>query len=138
MSRIETVIAVMLPILVMSATAFAEEQNWKFVQSVGGISVGFPALASDGWSLPIDCDISGLKKVTVKPTVLNSGIACKSVAANVEGHNIYLTVNTSIAGSGRNAQCPPASLGHIPKGEYTVYYRGEGEQPVRLTTVSFK
>lgn len=114
-------------LLLLPLTAHADEQNWQFVQSVGGLSVGVPTHGAEGWILPIQADVSGLKKITIQPTVINSGIVCEKVKAEVEESNIYLTLVTGIPGLfSKNAQCPSASLPpSTAPGKYTVYYRSQ-------------
>jgi len=163
MSKYATIATLCL--LLMPLIACAEEQNWQFVQSVGGLSVGIPYLDeySNSWFLPIQCNVSGTQKITVEPKALYSGIICKDVEAEIDGNSVYITLVTKPAGlfSG-NASCPPAFLGHsshadgsssISAGKYVVYYRGvhedEGsifrifsrtryETPVKLGAVSIE
>ena len=79
-----------------------------------------------------------LQAITVKPTTLNSGLACRNTVAKVEGHSIYLTIITSVAGEGLSAICPAAVLGTLPDGNYIVYYRGSEAQAVKLGEVSIR
>ena len=120
----------------MSLPAFAQQQGWGFVQSVGGIRLEAPTRATGVWVLPLVVNVSGLTATTLRPTVLNSGLACEATAAVVEGTNIYISVVTGIAGPGKSAVCPAAQLGTLAPGQYAVFYRGVNEKPVHLGRVA--
>jgi hypothetical protein len=113
----------------------AEPQSWSFVESVGGIAVDPPIRSDHTWVLPVRSDVSGLRTITIKPTKVNSGIACQSIRAEIEGGSIYITVLTTVAGSRYNAECPSASLGQVASGRYRVFYRGPNEKPVQIGEV---
>ena len=116
-------------ILLLSVAACSDTiggiASWKFVQSVGGLSIGDPVRDALGWTLPVRANVSGLTKVTVQPTSLNSGIACLETRAMVEGSTIFISIVTGAAGVGRVARCPPAVLGQLAPGRYSVVYRGK-------------
>ncbi len=120
----------------LSSPAWAGAENWKFVQSVGGMALGKPALDRPGWVLPVGINVSGLDTVSVKPTVMNSALVCERVEAAIERRNIYLTVVSGLARAGAGPRCPPAELGRIDGGPYSVFYRGPGEAPVPLGEIS--
>ena len=122
-------------IVLVACAALDEPRNWTFVQSVGGISIGDPTQGNDEWLLPVRADVSGLREISTKPTVMLSGVACRAVEAKVEGTSIFIVVTTTIAGEGRTAQCPPAALGHPRAGMYAVIYRGPDETPTHLRDV---
>ncbi len=124
-----------MALFLVGCAAVSEPRNWSFVQSVGGIEVESPIQVQGAWVLPVRGDVSGLQAITVKPAGLNSGIACYT-QATVEGASIFITVSTSVAGGDRVARCPPANLGSLPPGLYTVLYRGPNEAPVELRVVS--
>jgi hypothetical protein len=122
--------------LLVSLPAWAGAENWKFVQSVGGMALGKPVLDRPGWILPVRIDVSGLDTVSVKPTVMNSALVCERVAVAIEQRNIYLTVVSGLARAGASPRCPPAELGRIDGGQYSVFYRSPGEAPVPLGDLS--
>jgi len=128
-----TVIATAL--MLMSVDALADRASWKFLQSVGGLTIGEPQRESGGWVLPVHADVSGLNKASVQPTTLNSGIACLETRASVEGSIVALSIVTGLAGSGRVARCPAANLGHLAPGRYSVVYRGVGEAQVSVGSI---
>ena len=126
-------VAIVAAVLAAAHTlALADTANWNFIQSVGGLSLKQPAKTPAGWLLPVQADVSGLNKVTVQPTLLNSGVACANTRANVEGSVIILSVITSVAGGGSSSQCPPAKLGSIAPGTYAVRYRGGDKSDIAL------
>ena len=116
--------------------ALADPASWKFLQSVGGLTIAEPQRVSGGWVLPVQADVSGLTRASARPTTLNSGIACLETRASVEGSTIALSIVTGLAGSGRNAQCPAANLGQLTPGRYSVIYRGVAEPDVRIGSIA--
>ena len=114
-------------LVLIPLTAFAgvlpERQTWAYMQSLGGISIGDPYREEGMWSLPISCDVSGSKKITVKPTLLNSALATAETEAAVEGNAIYVTIVTSMMSHNKGSLCKPAALGGLPNGDYSVFYR---------------
>jgi hypothetical protein len=122
--------------LLSACSFFAEPQTWHFVQSVGGLSIGTPFQNESGWVLPVHVDVSGSQAITVKPTAVNSGVACRRTKVKIEGNSIYLTIITSVAGEGSSALCPSASLGKLTVGKYAVFYRGPNEQAIKFGEVS--
>jgi hypothetical protein len=123
-------------LLAASSSIAAESRSWSFVQSIGGIAVGQPTKVAKRWLLPVRADVSGLQKITLKPTALNSGLSCNSVNASVEGQVISIAISTSIAGSGLNSLCPSAQLGQLKPGTYAVVYRGPDGQTTQLRNVA--
>jgi hypothetical protein len=120
-------------LLALSSPAHAEKRDWTFVESVGGLSVGTPYHTAEGVMLPVRAAVSGIKTFTVKPTVMNSSVGCEKVIAVVEGHKIYLTVETSFGG---NSRCPAAKLGAVEAGKYAVLYREPDGHTVPLDKVT--
>ena len=74
--RLSILVSVVVTLLASySCNMFAEPQSWSFVESVGGIAVDPPVRADHTWVLPVRSDVSGLKSITTKPTIINSGMA---------------------------------------------------------------
>lgn len=115
--------------------AFAAPQSWAFVVSVGGITVGDPVRADGVWTLPVQADVSGLMSFTSKPTTLHSALVCSSVVAKIVDGGIYLTINTDLPGTAKNARCPAVRLGVVKSGTYSVLYKGPHDAPVLLRFV---
>ena len=119
------------------AKSYANEQDWDFVQSVGGMRIGEPKLTSLEWTLPVELDVTGLQTITTKPTALHSGIVCEGIRAEFHDRDIYLYLFTGIPWVGaKNGQCPAISLGHPSPGKYGVYYNGLNKGPVKLGDIS--
>ena len=110
------------------SSAARSTHDWEFVQSVGGISVGTPHRdAAGNVTLPINCDVSGTRAITVQPTTINSGLVCERPRVRVQGQSVYITICSSIPSERYpSARCPDADLGPLAPGTYCVYY---GEPP---------
>ncbi|MEJ2689577.1 MAG: hypothetical protein P8130_06420 [Deltaproteobacteria bacterium] len=92
---------------------------------MGGIDVEKPCLRDGIWRFPVKCDVSGLSEITVKPTLVNSALACAKVDSEVEGRSIYLTVVTALIDKGHNSPiCGETVLDKTLRGEYDVFYKG--------------
>ena len=111
------------------------DRSWEFVTSVGGIAVDNPVRTARGLVLPVHADVSGLEAISVKPTTLNSIMACSKTRAEVVGNNIYITISTTLLRQGGSARCPDAKLGGLQDGNYTVFYRLAPAEAVRLGEV---
>ncbi|HEY3645466.1 MAG TPA: hypothetical protein VGM16_09020 [Gammaproteobacteria bacterium] len=117
--------AVLLALSACALSPFRETQDWNFMQSVGGITLGVPQNKDGWWSLPVNCDVSGLHEFSRKPTMLNSGMEWVNTITSFKQGRIYLTIETTIASSLQNwtPGCGPASLGRLKAGQYQVYYK---------------
>ncbi|NNC89544.1 MAG: hypothetical protein HKN82_13905 [Akkermansiaceae bacterium] len=94
-----------------------EARDWKFIQAVGGMKV-----SAKDHVLLVECDVSGLKQVTVKPTLINSGIGVRGLKHKRDGNTIHLTVVTSVLEKGMKTSPKPVDLSDCPAGEYSVQY----------------
>ena len=104
------------------SSIFSTPRDWKFVQSVGGLAIGTPHRDERKHvMLPIRCDVSGTQTITVHPTTLYSGLACDFPKARVHSTNVFVTVCTVLPGK-RDGSCPPADLGKLAGGDYSVFY----------------
>jgi len=110
-----------VPFLACSALT-AENQDWAFIQAVGGIAVQRPYRANAKLYLPVECDVSGTKVVSSKPSTINSGLVVHEVIARRDRTAIYVSVSTSLPSAGHTAACTPAVLENLPAGTYTVFY----------------
>jgi hypothetical protein len=95
----------------------SQEKSWAFIQSVGGMKVS----AKDS-TLTVECDVSGLKKITVEPTLINSGIGVRKLKHKRDGNTILLTLTTCVIGKGITTSPKPVDLSAYPEGEYSVEY----------------
>jgi hypothetical protein len=112
--RLIFVIGLLLIVLYQSfgQSFFSSARDWKFVQSVGGLTIGTPSRDDrQHIILPIRCNLA----------VKYSGLACDLPAAHVDSTNVLLTIRTILPGK-RDASCPPADLGKLAIGNYSVFY----------------
>jgi len=126
----------LVALLITSCSFVAEPRDWAFVQSVGGIAVDQPSKKDNGWVLPVRADVSGTRSITVKPSTLNSLLACTSVRVSIEGKAIYVTVKTGLTRSDLSSVCPSPNLGGIEPGSYAVLYREPGGKTFPLGKVA--
>ncbi len=91
---------------------FSSARDWKFVQSVGGLTIGTPNRDEHKHViLPVHCNLAAKY----------SGLACDLPTVHVHSTNVFLTVCTILPGK-RDANCPPADLGKLTGGDYSVFY----------------
>lgn len=124
--------------LIVSDSAFCEEQTWDFIESVGGLSFDKPIKSAQGWVLPVKVDVSGTQKITTNPTAMNSALACKNIASSVDGIAIYLTVITTPASKGLSARCANVILGNISAGNYLVLYKSPDHIVYRIGAIKIE
>lgn len=113
-----------------------QSRDWAFVQAVGGIAIEQPKRQNQRLILPVHADVSGLTRVTVKPSLVNSGLVCETVLLTRTGQEIDLTILTGLVRQGLSPQCPAADLGYLPPGAYRVFYlspNGEKQALGRFT-----
>lgn len=94
-----------------------EAQDWKFIQTVGGMKVSLKDTM-----LVVDCDVSGTKKVTVEPTMINSGMGVREIRHKRDGNTIYLTLVTSVIGKEVTTSPKPVDVTRFPDGDYSIVY----------------
>jgi hypothetical protein len=94
-----------------------ETQDWKFIQAVGGMKVSLK-----NTMLIVDCDVSGMKKVTVEPTTINSGMGVRELKHKRDGNTISLTLVTRVLGKGITTSPKPIDLSAYPDGDYSIEY----------------
>ncbi len=94
-----------------------EQRDWTFIESVGGMKV---ALKSK--QLDVDCDVSGTRRITKKPTTVNSGIGVRKLKWTHVGSVIRLSVVTSVFENGMCSSCGSLDLSKLPSGYYSVEY----------------
>ena len=56
--------------------AGSKSMDWEFIQSVGGIKLGYPYLRIGRYWVPVFVDVSGAQTITVAPTRRNTGLDC--------------------------------------------------------------
>jgi hypothetical protein len=111
----------------MSMAAYSS-RDWEFIQSVGGIAVGSPWRDDGGYVfLPIDCDVSGLRAITVKPTLINSALVCEAPRVRVRERSVFILICTSLPSGRHDSQCPDGELGKLSPGTYDAFYGSPGD-----------
>jgi hypothetical protein len=126
-------IFIIFALLVALNNAHAEDRDWPFVSSVGGMAIGEPTKSGAGWELPINADVSGLRQVTDKPTLLNSALVC-DIKATIAGDTITLVLQTGLVHKGKSSACPAAKLGSLSPGTYQVNYLSNAA-PIHLRDI---
>ena len=118
-TRITTILFLTATLAYSGLTGFLtqEKQDWNFIQSVGGLKV-----TAKEKTLIVDCDVSGTRKVNVKPTMIHSALAVRKVWHKRVGNTIQLKVVTSVIKKGINSACKPLDLSAYPDGAYKVGY----------------
>ena len=101
--------------------------SWDLINRVGGIKVGDPIKSAERrWRIPIICNVSGLERVTVPSTTLNSALVVRRVAHKLEGNKLYFSlILNAPSNDGPSAKCPDLFISDIDTGTYEVYYRDE-------------
>lgn len=94
-----------------------ERRDWEFIESVGGMKVRL-----NHKRLDVVCDVSGTRRITRKPTIVNSGIGVRKLEWTREGSAIRLSVVTSIFEKGMSSSCEGIDLSKLPSGTYSVAY----------------
>ncbi len=94
-----------------------DTRDWNFIQSVGGMKV-----SAKGNVLHVECYVSGLKKVTVKPTTINSALMVHRIKHKRVGKTIQLRLVTSVIEKGVKTNAKQVDLSAYPVGEYSVQY----------------
>ncbi|YCM43727.1 hypothetical protein V2O64_20690 [Verrucomicrobiaceae bacterium 227] len=110
-----------------------ESRDWDFIQSVGGMKV-----SAKDQTLVIDCDVSGTREVTVKPTMIHSAMAVRKVWHKRVGNTIQLKVVTSVIEKGINPACKPLNLSAYPDGTYKIRYLNSDGTTQALGEVTLK
>lgn len=121
------IIITVLPTLAvagLSSLVTSKHVDWNFIQSVGGIMVSEPSLNENKtvW-LPIICNVSGLEKITTKPTTVNSALVVRKIEHKIEKDRILIHVMTSlIDDQNKDVRTKGIILENIKPGVYKVEY----------------
>lgn len=118
--------------IVNSATA--QHQDWKFIESVGGLTIGGQD-KNPNW-LNIRGDVTGLTEYSTKPTLLNSGLAVKKVYKKVVDSRIQIyVVTTVISKKYSETKIYGVNIAGIKKGKYLIQYLNSDGSTVDLKEV---
>ncbi len=106
-----------------AAPPFEQPRSFAFLQNRGGIAIAPVERKNGDWLLPVACNVSGIKTITVTPSVIHASLAWSKSVARIEEKTIYLQVFTAMQGSrAPSAECGPAPLRRARPGSYQVYY----------------
>jgi hypothetical protein len=118
-----TVLAIGQTQLAAAAPPFEQPRSFAFLQNRGGIAIAPVERKNGGWWLGVECNVSGIKTITVTPSVIHASLAWSKSVARIEENTIYLQVYTAMQGNrAPSAQCGPAQLKRARPGSYQVYY----------------
>ena len=127
----------MLLLLASCAAATSQRQDWKFIESVGGLYVGGQD-KNPNW-LNIRGDVSGLQEFSNKPTTINSGLAVKNVEKIIKGTKIQIyVVTTLVSGKYPDSKIYGIDIKGIKKGKYVVQYLNPDNTIVDLKEIEIK
>jgi hypothetical protein len=119
---------------------FGSKLTFSEMQKRGGILVGTPTRDKKGIVfLPVEFDISGVRKITVQPTTMDSGYIVKRVDVRVSKNEIHLTVVKAYLTSRKTVSqrhSGPVRVGKIRAGEYQVFYVSSKKDKTKLADVA--
>jgi hypothetical protein len=118
---------------------FEQARSLAFLQARGGILVEQSFRKNNRWWLAVECNVSGIKAITVTPTTIHSGLAWSKSIASIDGDRIYLQVFTAVQGTqAPSANCGPAALQRVEAQSYQVYYLDPDDSRHHLGQVEIK
>lgn len=122
-----------------AAPPFEQPRSYAFIEDRGGLLLKPSYRKNNRWWLAVDCNVSGIKTITVAPRTIHSGLAWSKSVAIIEEDKIYLTVYTAVQGPrAPSAICGDAPLDYLPRGHYPVYYRDPDSGSHSLGTIEIK
>ena len=104
---------------------FADEHlSLARLEELGGIRIGEAYRHKDlKWVLAVDCNVSGARKVTVRPTRRDPDQGVRRVSSRIEEGRIYIWVLSAPPRQGEpDPECRGAFLGYPHAGRYEVWY----------------
>ena len=121
--------------------ATAAHRDWTFMQAVGGIRVGDPqSVSRDTWTLPIECDVSGLTEVTTKPTGINSALVVKDIKTQTRQDKILVWVVVCVVTDKYTEShwAKSIQLKGVKEGKYSVQYLNPDGSTVGIRTIELR
>lgn len=114
----------MLQSLLLVMFLLGTRLSWNDILDHGGLKVGEPTRAANGVvRLPVDCDLSGTRTISVQPIEYNSALAVKKLHVKVNDHKVYLWIVATLKNNKyKSSSCTDVELGKLKKGEYEIYY----------------
>lgn len=123
----------------LASPDFEQPRELSYIEDRGGLRLTEPYKKNNRWWLALECNVSGIKKITVTPKTIHSGLAWSKSVANVDENRIYLSIYTAMQGPrAPSAACGDAPLAHAPGGVYQVYYLDPDETTHSLGTVELR
>lgn len=116
---------------------FNNKLDWDFIINTGGFSFEEPIINEGIYVLPVMYNISGLKKITTDPQLVNSALSIKGVNVKISDNNIYIyIVKTVISKKHPNIELTEIPLGKIAKGKYNLIYSSNKKESIIIGTVN--
>ena len=117
--------------------AGTDVRDWNWLQQCGGLRVLDPITFADGTVvLPVACDVSGTRKITIEPTENSAVLVVVRTDAVVIGDHIRIDIVTGLAGARGLTSCaPPPTFAGLAHGDYWVEYANPDGTTVLLRTV---
>jgi hypothetical protein len=114
----KVIISSLMTSMLIACAGVITQPDWKFIQSVGGLSVNELEIKGGLYYLPVNLSVASYKAGT------KSAMVCTDTSARVAGKQIFLRISTDSKKNAPNAtaQCPSAKIGGIPDGHYRVMY----------------
>lgn len=129
----------LLTLLVALPAAAQESAGWDFIESLGGLRVGAPEpLEEGGWRLPLECDLTGLRRITTTPTALNTTLVIDRIDWRLEEQDLLISL--SLKGSPYatdESRCQPLTLTELRPGNYLVHY-ADGARRIALGEINLR
>jgi hypothetical protein len=112
----------------------SQRQDWKFMESVGGLSVGGQD-KNPNW-LIIRGNVSGTQEFSSKPKTMNSALAVKTVERIFKDSKIQIyVVTTLVSDKYSDPKIYGIRIEGIKKGKYMVQYLNPDNTAVDLKEV---
>jgi hypothetical protein len=128
----------LLLLLAPAAVAAENPASWQFMESVGGMKVGAPQpQEGGGWLLPLECDLTGLRRISTDPTILNSTQVIEQARWRIVDNQLQVTLLLKPSSYATDAaRCTPLRLQGVKPGEYeAVYLDGAQRHPLGSFTL---
>ena len=112
----------------------SQRQNWKFMESVGGLSV-VGQDKNPNW-LIIKGNVSGLQEFSTKPTTKNSALTVKKVKTIIKDSHIQMYILTTLVSDKYpDPKIYGVKISKIKPGKYMVQYLNPDNTVVDLKEV---
>lgn len=130
-NKIKKLIVMLIATSLFSCASVITQPDWKFIQSIGGISAEKLEMIDGIYYLPVKLNLAAYKPGT------KSAMVCTDTSARIAGKQILLRVKTDSRKNSPNASvdCPKAKIGGIPDGEYRVVYIGPDGESHKVSDV---